>query len=381
MILPVDLLQELIRCPSVTPNEGGAIRLLEKVLSEAGFECHWLKFSDDNTPDIENLYARFGKSGPHLCFAGHTDVVPVGEENAWTFDPFGGVIRDGYVCGRGAADMKGGVAASVAAAVNYIKSHTFDGSISFLITGDEESVGTNGTIKVLKWMAERGEKPDFCVLGEPTSVKELGDMVKIGRRGTYTAEITVTGVQGHVAYPHLADNPVPKLLALLTSIDALVLDTGTAHFQPSNLEIVNIDINNKASNVIPEKARATFNVRFNDTYTGDTLDEKLRQVLDACNIPYHIDSRIGGESFYTTPGVQSDLLVNAIRKVTGHEPVLSTSGGTSDARYIKDYFPVMEFGVVGETMHKIDERVAVADMNALAEIYYEVIKSFMTPPC
>lgn len=373
MIDPVALLQDLIRCPSVTPAEGGALTLLKGILEGHGFECHLLTFSDRDTPDIQNLFARWGKGAPHICFAGHTDVVPVGAIEKWSFDPFGGEIRDGHVCGRGAADMKNGIAASVAAALRFIQEKNPEGTISFLITGDEEGPAVNGTKKLLDWVAARGEKIDFCILGEPTSREKLGDTVKIGRRGTLTGKISVTGVQGHVAYPHLADNPIPRLLALLKTLDDLELDQGTEYFQPSNLEIVTVDVGNTAENVIPEGATATFNVRFNDTYTGDSLEKKLRQALDARGYPYSLDIRVGGESFYTTPGKHSASVLAAIREETGITPELSTSGGTSDARFIRAHCPVIEFGLVGDTMHKIDERVPAADVAALSNIYRRIL--------
>lgn len=372
---PVALLQELIRCPSVTPEEGGALTLLEKLLSAHGFACHRLKFSGKDTPDVENLYARWGKDAPHICFAGHTDVVPPGDPAGWSFDPFGGALRDGCVCGRGAADMKGPIACFVSAALDCIKSNP-KGSISLLITGDEEGPAVNGTKKVLDWLKERGEKIDFCLVGEPTSRETLGDMMKIGRRGSLSGFLTVKGTQGHVAYPHLADNPVPKLVRLLQALDALELDRGTAHFEPSNLEIVNIDAGNAAENVIPAEARAVFNVRFNDTYTGESLEKRLREALDAAEIPYALRVRVSGESFYTPPGPHSGMIAGAIRKVTGKEAELSTSGGTSDARFIRSHCPVIEFGITGKTMHKADERVAVSDMTALTAIYAEVLKSW-----
>ncbi|MDF3024890.1 MAG: dapE, partial [Alphaproteobacteria bacterium] len=358
---PVALLQDLLRCPSVTPNEGGALALLEKLLSANGFECHRLVFSDKDTPDVDNLYARWGKGAPHFCFAGHTDVVPVGDDKGWSFDPFGGDIRNGEVCGRGAADMKGPIACFTAAALECIKNNPA-GSISFLITGDEEGPSINGTKKVLDWLAARGEKIDFCLVGEPTSSEKLGDMMKIGRRGSLSGFITVKGMQGHVAYPQRADNPVPKLVKLLSALDALELDKGTAHFQPSNLEIVSVDVGNKAENIIPAEAKAVFNVRFNDAFTGAKLESLIRATLDAQNVPYDMETRLSGESFYTPPGQYSEMLQNAIKKVTGVEPDLSTTGGTSDARFIRSHCPVIEFGIVGKTMHKVDERVAVSDM-------------------
>lgn len=373
---PVTLLQELIRCPSVTPIEGGALDLLEARLNSAGFICHRLKFSDVDTPDVDNLYARIGTAAPHFCFAGHTDVVPPGDVATWSFDPFGGIVQDGYVCGRGAADMKGPIACFVSALLDFLANNKPAGSISLLITGDEEGPSINGTPKMLQWLEARGEKIDFCLVGEPTSRKTLGDMIKIGRRGTFTGRLTVTGKQGHVAYPHLADNPVPKLVKLLGALDALVLDNGSDHFEPSNLEIVNIDIGNTATNVIPEKAKAAFNIRFNDHWSGQTLEKQIRETLDAAQIPYQLDITVGGESFYTPPGAFSDMIEAAIEKATGKKPELSTSGGTSDARYIKNHCPVIEFGIVGDTMHKTDERVAVSDMHALAGIYQDILKSF-----
>jgi len=372
---PVKLLQDLIRCPSVTPNEGGAILLLERILSAHGFECHQLTFSDQNTPDVENLYARWGKDAPHFCFAGHTDVVPVGDEKGWSFNPFGGEIRDGYVCGRGAADMKGPIAAFVSAVLDCIKKNP-KGSVSLLITGDEEGPSINGTKKVLEWLEKKGEKIDFCLVGEPTSSAQLGDMMKIGRRGSLNGVITVKGTQGHVAYPQRADNPVPKLVRLLAALDNLELDKGTAHFQPSNLEITTIDVNNRAENVIPAEAQARFNVRFNDSFTGVKLEKLLRDTLDAQKIPYEIRFRLSGESFYTPPGAHSDMLLKAIKTVTGRDAELSTTGGTSDARFIRNHCPVIEFGITGETMHKTDERVAVSDLTALTAIYAEILKSW-----
>lgn len=374
---PVALLQDLLRCPSVTPNEGGALALLEKILSANGFECHRLVFSDKDTPDVDNLYARWGKGAPHFCFAGHTDVVPVGDDKGWSFDPFGGEIRNGEICGRGAADMKGPIACFTAAALDCIKNNPA-GSISFLITGDEEGPSINGTKKVLDWLTARGEKIDFCLVGEPTSSENLGDMMKIGRRGSLSGFITVKGMQGHVAYPQRADNPVPKLVKLLSALDALELDKGTAHFQPSNLEIVSVDVGNKAENVIPAEAKAVFNVRFNDAFTGTALENLIRATLAAQNVPYEMETRLSGESFYTPPGTHSQMLQDAIKKVTGRDPDLSTTGGTSDARFIRSHCPVIEFGIVGKTMHKVDERVAVSDMHALTAIYSEVLKSWFS---
>lgn len=373
----VALLQDLIKCPSVTPHEGGALQLLEKLLAANGFKCHRLKFSDKDTPDVDNLYARWGTDAPHFCFAGHTDVVPVGDEKGWSFNPFGGEIRDGFVCGRGAADMKGPIACFVTAALDAIKANP-KGSVSLLITGDEEGPSVNGTKKMLDWLKDKGEKIDFCLVGEPTSSEKLGDMMKIGRRGSLNGHISVTGVQGHVAYPQRADNPVPKLVKLLSVLDALELDKGTAHFQPSNLEIVTVDVGNPADNVIPARAEAKFNIRFNDAHTGAGLQKLLKDALDATGIAYDLKFRLSGESFYTPPGAYSELLQQAIKSVTGREAELSTTGGTSDARFIRSHCPVIEFGIVGLTMHKVDERVAVSDMHALTEIYSRVLKSWFS---
>lgn len=373
----VALLQELIRCESVTPHEGGALSLVENLLKAHGFECHRLKFSDKDTPDVDNLYARWGKSAPNICFAGHTDVVPTGDVALWKHAPFAGEIKDGKIWGRGASDMKGAIAAFIAAALDFIKSNP-KGSTSFLLTGDEEGPAINGTVKVLEWLEKRGEKIDFCIVGEPTSKDVLGDMVKIGRRGSITGHITVKGTQGHVAYPHLADNPVSKLITLLKAIDDLDLDSGTAHFQPSNLEIVTVDVGNPADNVIPAEATAKFNVRFNDTYTSKVLEQKLRGVMDATKIPYHMTVRVSGESFYTPPGKYSDILSAAIKKVTGRAAELSTTGGTSDARFIRNHCPVIEFGIVGLTAHKVDEHVEVEDVKKLTAIYAEALKSLIS---
>lgn len=372
----VRIAQDLIRCKSVTPDEGGALAYLEALLSAHGFACHRLKFSDKDTPDVENLYARWGTGAPHICFAGHTDVVPVGDEKAWTFDPFGGEVRDGWLCGRGASDMKGAIGAFAAAALDFIAKENPGGSISLLITGDEEGPSVNGTKKALAWMKERGETLDFCIVGEPTSDKIFGDTVKIGRRGSLNGVLTVRGVQGHVAYPQLADNPVPRLVALLKALDGLALDRGTAHFQPSNLEIVGISTSPGADNVIPAWAKASFNVRFNDVYTGASLEKKLRETLDGCGVPYEASFRLSGESFYTPPGKYSDMVAGAVKAVTGIDPALSTSGGTSDARFIRAHCPVVECGVSNATAHKVDERVPAADIAALAEIYGEILKKF-----
>ena len=378
MTAPVDaveLTRALIRCPSVTPADAGALDVLQRALEAVGFTCHRLPFSAPGTPDIDNLYARLGTAGPNFCFAGHTDVVPVGSREAWSVDPFGAEIIDGHLYGRGASDMKAAIAAFVAAAAR-VTSGGVPGSISLLITGDEEGPAINGTVKVLRWLAERGERLDACVVGEPTCPNRLGDMVKIGRRGSLSGSVTVQGVQGHTAYPHLADNPLPRLVHMLAALVDTPLDDGTPHFQPSNLQLTTIDVGNPATNVIPATARAGFNIRFNDLHTGASLTEWLRARLDSVDPRYDLAVNVSGEAFLTPPGPLSALLSEAIRRATGLTPELSTTGGTSDARFIKDCCPVAEFGMSGQTMHKVDERVALADIAALTEIYAGVLGGF-----
>ena len=375
---PIALARDLLRCPSVTPAEGGALGLIEGVLKDAGFEVHRMTFAEPGTAPIENLYARIGRSTPHLVFAGHTDVVPTGAADAWSFDPFGAALQDGVLCGRGAVDMKGAIAAFVAAAERFIATRgpDFAGSISLLITGDEEGVAVNGTRKVLDWLKSRGEALDACLVGEPTSATELGDMIKIGRRGSMTGRLTVTGVPGHVAYPHLADNAAHRLVALLGALTAEPLDAGTAHFQPSGLQVTTIDIGNPATNVIPGTARATFNIRFNDLWTSGKLKEWVGERLAAVGGEYQLGWEVSGESFLVPPGQVSDCLADAIGAVTGRTPELSTTGGTSDARFIQAYCPVAEFGLVGQTMHKTDERVEIADIAQLTAIYEAFLDRF-----
>ncbi|MDZ4382653.1 MAG: succinyl-diaminopimelate desuccinylase [Parvibaculum sp.] len=376
---PLEIARELIRCPSVTPEDAGALAVLEKWLRPLGFTCERMRFSDDGTPDIDNLYARFGTGAPHFCFAGHTDVVPVGDEAAWTTDPFGAEVRQGRLYGRGAADMKSAVASFVAAAQRLV-AEGFQGSIGLLITGDEEGPSVNGTAKMLERLASRGEKIDHCLVGEPTCVDRLGDMVKVGRRGSINGWLTVSGTQGHVAYPHLADNPLPRLLEMLRRLDAQVLDEGTDHFQPSNLEITTVDVGNTATNVIPGVARAVVNIRFNDRHTGAGLDLWMRRVLDAVTQEmggrYEFTTKISGEAFMTEPGDFSALVAGAIEKVTGIAPELSTTGGTSDARFIRAYAPVIEFGLPNATMHKADENAGVTDIARLADIYEAILRGY-----
>lgn len=380
---PIDIAVDLIRCPSVTPADEGALAVLAGYLAPLGFNCERMRFSDDNTPDIDNLYARLGSGAPHFCFAGHTDVVPVGDVDQWTVDPFGGDIKGGMLFGRGAADMKGAIASFVAAASRLVhegKLKEGEGSISLLITGDEEGPSVNGTVKMLKVLAARGETFDHCLVGEPTCVSKLGDMMKIGRRGSINGWLTVQGQQGHVAYPHQADNPLPRLMEMIRRLNARELDTGNAHFQPSNFEVTTIDTGNTATNVIPGVARAVMNIRFNDEHTGASLDQWMRGVFDQVTQEmggsYSFETKISGEAFITQPGDFSALIAKAIKQVTGETAELSTTGGTSDARFIRAYAPVVEFGFRNATMHKVDEHVAAADFGKLADIYEAILRGY-----
>ena len=374
---PLPLARALIRCPSVTPEDAGALDVLRQALEGLGFACHRLVFDQDGPP-VANLYARLGSAAPNFCFAGHTDVVPVGDAEAWSVDPFAAEVAGDVLHGRGAADMKGAIACFVAAVARFLDARdgAFGGSISLLITGDEEGEAVNGTVKVLDWLRARGEGLDGCLVGEPTNPERLGEMVKIGRRGSLTGRLAVFGAQGHVAYPHLADNPIPRLMAILGAFASRTLDQGNAHFQPSNLEVTTIDVGNPAANIIPAVARATFNIRFNDSHTSADLEAWLRQCCADLGGAYELDVRLSGEAFLTPPGPLSELVVEAVRRRLDVTPELSTSGGTSDARFIKDFCPVAEFGLVGETMHKVDERVAVADLGALSDIYVAVLEGY-----
>jgi succinyl-diaminopimelate desuccinylase len=367
--------RDLIRCPSVTPADAGALGVLERLLKDAGFATHRVTFSEPGTADIDNLYGRIGTEAPHITFAGHTDVVPPGDEGAWSHGAFSGEVKDGYLYGRGAVDMKGGIACSVAAVLDYLREHDGrpQGSISFLITGDEEDVSINGTVKLLQWAAARGERFDHCVLGEPSNQEVIGDCIKIGRRGSQSGTLIVEGKQGHVAYPHRAANPVPDISRLIVALSDEPLDRGNAQFQPSNLEFTSVDVGNPATNVIPGVARAKFNIRYNDCHTQESLralvEERLR-VACGNSIRARIDWLPSNSNvFLTKPGPFTELAVAAIEAVTGRRPELSTSGGTSDARFISNYCPVIEFGLLGQTMHQVDERTAVADIETLTRIY------------
>jgi succinyl-diaminopimelate desuccinylase len=378
---PVALARELLRCPSVTPREGGALSFLEKALTGAGFAVHRVIFSEPGAADVENFFARIGTGGPHLVFAGHTDVVPPGDEARWRHRPFAGDIDDGMLFGRGAVDMKGAIACMLAAVSDYLaeRGGAPKGSISFLITGDEEGIAVNGTVKLLQWAAARGETFDHCLLGEPTNPRGLGDMLKIGRRGSQNGTLIVEGTQGHVAYPALADNPVRRIVAIMGAVMAAPLDAGSEHFDPSNLEFTSVDVGNPTVNVIPAQARARFNIRFNDRHDQAALKTLIEQRARAAAAGGHF--RIAWEPsnadvFLTRPGPFVDLVRDAVAGATGHRPALSTSGGTSDARFIKDYCPVVEFGLVNDTMHKIDERVATADLIKLTAIYRSILDRY-----
>jgi succinyl-diaminopimelate desuccinylase len=386
MIDALSIAQALIRCPSVTPADAGALGVIENLLKAHGFEVHRITFSEPGTADIDNLYARIGTDAPHITFAGHTDVVPPGDETAWSHGAFSGEVKDGFLYGRGAVDMKGGIACSVAAVLQYLADHggmpqeNGKGSISFLITGDEEDLSVNGTIKLLEWVKARGEKFDQCVLGEPSNQQELGDCIKIGRRGSQSGTLYVEGRQGHVAYPHRASNPVPDISRLIVALSDEPLDGGSAQFQASNLEFTSVDVGNTASNVIPGQASAKFNIRFNDHFSQETLkklvDERLAKATGNRIRAHIVWERSNSNVFLTEPGPFTDLAVAAIEEVTGRKPELSTTGGTSDARFISSYCPVIEFGLLGQTMHQIDERASVADIEKLTKIYRRILDRY-----
>ena len=374
---PVALTAALIRCPSVTPVEGGTMAILEELLGNAGFECHRA-----DRGGVANLFARWGKKGANRSFGfnGHVDVVPVGDLAAWTQDPFGAAVIDGWMFGRGATDMKSGVAAFAAAAVDFVRDTPPDGAVILTITGDEEGPSVDGTVALLDWMAKQGERMTACLVGEPTCPKTLGDMMKIGRRGSLTAWITAHGVQGHSAYPHRARNPMSALVRLLAALEAQPLDAGTAHFDASTLAITTIDCGNPATNVIPAKGTATVNIRFNDSHSGASLTAWLQEKADAVaaetGVRFDLRVSISGESFLTPPGAFTDLVAKAVQAETGVVPEASTSGGTSDARFVKDHCPVVEFGLVGQTMHQVDERVEVAQIVRLKAIYTRILQDY-----
>jgi succinyl-diaminopimelate desuccinylase len=378
----VAIARDLLRCNSVTPADGGALGVVERALKSAGFTIHRVTFSHPGTADIDNLYARIGTEGPHLCFAGHTDVVPPGDERAWSRAPFAAETADGMLYGRGAVDMKGAIACAVAAAVDHLAACNGKpkGSISFLITGDEEGIALNGTVKLLQWAAARGETFDHCLVGEPSNVMELGDCIKVGRRGSLNGTLVVDGRQGHVAYPQRAINPIPQIVRLIDALNTEPLDGGTDHFDASNLEFTSVDVGNPTVNVIPAQARARFNIRFNDCHTQESLraliEERAAKAAGG-GVRWHIEwEPSNADVFLTKPGPFTDLVVAAIDDVVGRKPELNTKGGTSDARFIAAYCPVVEFGLVGQTMHQVDERVAIADIEALTRIYRGVLDRY-----
>ncbi|MEC7252735.1 MAG: succinyl-diaminopimelate desuccinylase [Pseudomonadota bacterium] len=374
---PVSLTADLIRCPSVTPEEGGAIELLERLLEMNGFSCTRI-----TRGQVSNLFAKWGsgKNGRVFGFNGHTDVVPVGDLSSWSVDPFGAEVKEGFLYGRGATDMKSGVAAFVAAAIDFVNNNPPDGSVIITITGDEEGDAEDGTVAILDWMKQNGEKIDHCLVGEPTSPSKMGEMMKIGRRGSMTAKVIATGVQGHSAYPDRAKNPILAMVKLLDILASHQLDTGTEHFDPSTLAITSVDTGNKASNVIPASTTATINIRFNDSHSGSSLiswlEEEIEKVSAEYGIQFKTDFKITGESFITPPGELSELISEAVKKELGVQPKLSTTGGTSDARFIKNICPVTEFGLVGKTMHAIDERVEINQINQLKEIYTRILEAY-----
>ncbi|MFT4792734.1 MAG: succinyl-diaminopimelate desuccinylase [Paracoccaceae bacterium] len=372
---PVALSAELIRCPSVTPQDGGALGALAAHLSAAGFVCTRI-----DRGGISNLYARWGTGGPVFGFNGHTDVVPVGDVSAWTRPPFGAEIEDGILWGRGATDMKTGVAAFAAAAIDFVRLSPPDGSVVLMITGDEEGDAEHGTVAILDWMAAKDERVDVCLVGEPTCPETFGDMIKIGRRGSMTARITARGVQGHAAYPHRAKNPLPALVSLLDRLARHELDRGTGHFDASTLAITTVDVGNPATNVIPAEGRATVNIRFNDAHSGasltDWLEAQAAEISAFSGISFDLSIRISGESFITEPGTLSSLVASAVEAETGVTPVLSTTGGTSDARFMRAHCPVVEFGLVGKTMHQVDEHVPVDQIHALKAVYGRILRDY-----
>ena len=379
---PVAFARDLLRCPSVTPAEGGALDLSRRSARRApASRSSASRSPKPGTDDVENLYARIGSGGPNLVFAGHTDVVAPGDEARWTHGPFAGDIDDGVLYGRGAVDMKGAIACQLAAALDHLAANGGrpKGSISFLITGDEESIAVNGTVKLLAWAAARGEAFDHCILGEPSNHDDLGDMIKIGRRGSLNGTLIVEGRQGHVAYPNLADNPVRRIVAIMSAMMAEPLDSGSAHFDPSNLEFTSVDVGNKTVNVIPAEARGRFNIRFNDVRSRDALKAEVeaRAHAGAGGGRFRIEwEPSNADAFVTTPGPFVELVADAVAEVTGRRPKLSTTGGTSDARFIRNYCPVLEFGLVNRTMHGIDERVATADLVALTAIYRKILDRY-----
>ena len=374
---PINLTSELIKCPSVTPSDEGAIDLLDKTLTSMGFSCQQIEFQEPGTKRVNNLYAEIGDNGKNFCFAGHSDVVPIGD--GWDYDPFGGQVVDGKLFGRGASDMKGAIACFISAVGNYLEHHGIPkGTISLLITGDEEGPAINGTKKVLNWLKSRNKKIDFCVVGEPTNPEKIGEMVKVGRRGSVNAKLTAHGVQGHVAYPHLAKNPINILHRLISALLSNTLDNGNEFFQPSNLSLTSIDVGNTVTNVIPSDAHANFNIRFNNIYNKNSIKKWIKDTLNsvASKNEYSLETTVTGDSFLSESNEYTSIVSNSIKKIVGMNPKLSTTGGTSDARFIHEYCPVCEFGLIGKTMHKVNEFVYIDDLMTLTNIYNNILNNF-----
>ena len=377
----VSLAKDLVKCQSITPKDDGAINVVAKSLKKLGFKCQIMEFQEKGTAKIKNLYARIGKSSPNFCFAGHTDVVPVGDLKSWTVNPFGGVIKNQKLIGRGVSDMKGSIACFISAVSEFLKKNKkLKGSISFLITGDEETIAINGTQKVIEKLIQKKEKIDFCIVGEPTNENKLGDMIKIGRRGSITGHLTILGTQGHVAYSYTYNNPSTVIVEILNNIKKLKLDSGNKDFQPSNLEVTKISIDNTADNVVPAEAKASFNIRFNNLHTSSSLKKKLNKIFSSITkkskANYKIKYNISGESFLTKPSKTVYMIKNVIKKSTKINPVLSTTGGTSDARFIKKIAPCIEFGLIAKTIHQVDEMARVADLKKLKNIYLDILVNY-----
>ena len=377
----VFLARDLVRCKSVTPKDDGAINIVAKNLKKLGFKCQFMEFKEKGTPQIKNLYAKIGKNSPNFCFAGHTDVVPVGDLKSWTVNPFGGVIKNQKLIGRGVSDMKGSIACFIAAVSEFLKiNKKINGSISLLITGDEETVAINGTKKVIEKLIQKKEKINFCIVGEPTNENKLGEMIKIGRRGSITGHLTIIGIQGHVAYPHSSNNPSTIIVEVLNKIKKLKLDKGNKDFEASNLEITKINIDNTADNVIPAEAKASFNVRFNNLHTSSSIKKKLNKIFSSTSkkfkANYKIRYHVSGESFLTKPNKTVYMIKNVIKKSTRINPVLSTTGGTSDARFIKKISPCVEFGLIAKTIHQVDEMARLADLKKLKNIYRDILFNY-----
>ncbi|MEY4096872.1 MAG: succinyl-diaminopimelate desuccinylase [Pseudomonadota bacterium] len=380
-ISEVSLARDLVKCQSVTPKDDGAINVVAKNLKKLGFKCQIMEFQEKGTAKIKNLYAKIGKSSPNFCFAGHTDVVPVGDLKSWTVNPFGGVIKNQKLIGRGVSDMKGSIACFIAAVSEFLKKNKkLKGSISFLITGDEETIAINGTQKVIEKLIKKKEKIDFCIVGEPTNENKLGDMIKIGRRGSITGHLTILGTQGHVAYSYTYNNPSTVIVEILNNIKKLKLDSGNKDFQPSNLEVTKISIDNTADNVVPAEAKASFNIRFNNLHTSSSLKKKLNKIFSSITkkskANYKIKYNVSGESFLTKPSKTVYMIKNVIKKSTKINPVLSTTGGTSDARFIKKIAPCIEFGLIAKTIHQVDEMARVADLKKLKNIYLDILVNY-----